>query len=233
MKRVVEEEWLDRDLGSPDEVASALRSIGAVNRLFGGNRTHTLLLRKIAQHSGSRRLHVLEVASGRGQVVAAAARALRRQGLELDVTLLDLNRSHLPQNWPPELAPPTTLEGDALAMPLSNGSVDVVACCLFLHHLSVEQAHCFLHEALRVARIAVLINDLERTSTHALLSKLMSVVDPSRISRHDGPASVRQAYTRQELETLFAETGRDWYLSRRFLYRLGGVIWTQSVAQMR
>ena len=227
MKRVVEQEWLDQDLGTPEEVASALRSIGAVNRLLGGNRTHTALLREVARRSGLKRLRVLEVASGRGQVVAAAAMALKREELELEVTLLDLNRSHLPADWPSQLAPPSTLEGDALAIPLRDGSVDVVACCLFLHHLSPEQARAFLREALRVAAAAVIINDLERTSSHALLSRLMSLIDPSRISRHDGPASVRQAYTKAELEALFAETGRTWTVKRRFLYRLAGVLWTQ------
>ena len=230
MKRVLEEEWLDGDLGTPAEVASALRSIGAVNRLFGGNRTHTMLLRKIAGRAGLKRLVVLEVASGRGQVVSGAARTLAREGLALEVTLLDLNRSHLPEVWPSTLCAPRKLEGDALAIPLPDSSVDVVSCCLFLHHLSTDQARGFLREALRVARVAVLINDLERTPTHAFLSSLMSLIDPSRISRHDGPASVRQAYSRAELATLFAETGRRWGLDRRFLYRMAGVVWAQDVA---
>ncbi len=223
----MEQEWLDGDLGTPEEVASALRSIGAVNRLFGGNRTHTLLLRQIAAHCGRTRLHVLEVASGRGQVVAAAAQALRREQIDLEVTLLDLNRSHLPESWPAGLPQPRTLEGDALAIPLPEASVDVVSCCLFLHHLAPQQAALFLAEALRVARVAVLINDLERTPVHALLARLMSLVDPSRISRHDGPASVRQAYTRAEMRAMFRETGRLSLVRAHFLYRIGGILWAR------
>jgi ubiquinone/menaquinone biosynthesis C-methylase UbiE len=228
MKRVVEEEWLDADRGSPEEVQSALRSIGAVNLLFGGNRTHTHLLRTVARRAGADRLQVLEVASGRGQVIAAAARSLAREGLMFDITLLDLNRSHLPDAWPRGLAPPRTLEGNALAMPLADKSVDIVSCCLFLHHLSPEEAVTFLREGLRVCRVAVVINDLERTRGHAALSSLFSLVDPSRISRHDGPASVRQAYTREELQAMFDSTGRRSQIKRRFLYRMAGVLWGQD-----
>ncbi len=231
MKRVVEEEWLDADLGTPAEVQSALRSIGAVNLLFGGNRTHTHLLRTVARRAGSKRMHVLEVASGRGQVIAAAARTLAREGFAFDITLLDLNRSHLPEAWPNDLTPPQTLEGDALAMPLADRAVDVVSCCLFLHHLSCEQATAFLREALRVARVAVVINDLERTRAHAVLSSLFSLIDPSRISRHDGPASVRQAYTRAELQAVFDSTGCRSQIERRFLYRLAGILWGQDQVQ--
>lgn len=35
--RVQEEEWLDEDLGTQAEIASALRSLRWVKRLFGGN----------------------------------------------------------------------------------------------------------------------------------------------------------------------------------------------------
>jgi hypothetical protein len=50
-------------------------------------------------------------------------------------------------------------------------------------------------------------------------------MDPSRISRHDGPASVRRAYTYGELRQLLGKTGRPFELQRAFLYRLGGVLW--------
>jgi hypothetical protein len=78
---------------------------------------------------------------------------------------------------------------------------------------------------LRVARIAVVVNDLERGRLHYLLARLASLVDPSRISRHDGPASVRQAYTADELRGLLRHTGCRFELPRGFLFRIGAVVW--------
>jgi hypothetical protein len=103
--------------------------------------------------------------------------------------------------------------------------MDVVSSCLFLHHLSMDDARTFLKEALRVARVAVLINDVERTRTNYLLSCLQTLVDPSELSRHDGPTSVRQAYTFTEVENMLRETGYSFELQRGFLFRLGAILW--------
>ena len=217
-------EWMDADLGTPEEVAAALRSINFVNRAFGGSRVHRQLLTQASR--GCKAVSVLEAAAGQAVPLAAAALALQRRGIAVEATLLDLNGSHLPQSWPPSLAPPRLLQGNALAIPLADKSVDVVSCCLFLHHLAPEQAARFLREAIRVARVAVLVNDLERTRVHYALARLFSLLDPSRISRHDGPVSVRQAYSRSELHAMLAATGCTFSLRRSFLCRLAGLLWT-------
>jgi ubiquinone/menaquinone biosynthesis C-methylase UbiE len=227
MKRVIEEELLDRDQGTPEEIASSLKSLRHVNRWFGGNRTHTLLLLRVAGKMQCAEMHVLEVASGRADVLQAAAKALMRRGVALRMTLLDNSSQHLPSedDWDRELPSPERIEGDALRIPVADGSVDVVSCCLFLHHLDEQQAALFLREALRVARIAVIVNDLERTRLHYVLARLHALTDASRISRHDGPVSVRRSYTYEELEGLLANSGCRLELRRRFLFRLGALIW--------
>ncbi len=215
---------LDEDGWEPEEVASALRSLRFVNHWFGGNAVHRELLREAA--AGRWELTVLEAAAGRAAALSSAALALRP--LRLQCVLLDRRESHLPQDWPRRLAPPRMLAGDALAIPLPDKSVDVVSSCLFLHHLDPAEAAVFLREALRVARVAVLINDLERTRTHYALARLFSLVDPSRLSRHDGPVSVRQAYSGRELARLLAATGRAGTVRRRFLFRLAAILWVRQ-----
>jgi ubiquinone/menaquinone biosynthesis C-methylase UbiE len=227
MDRVIEEELLDADLGTAEEVAASLESIRQVNRRFGGNRTHRLLLQQVAERMRRREMHILEVASGRADVVQSAAKALMRRGTKLTLTLLDRSAQHLPANgeWDRELPAPALLHGDALRIPLPDESVDVVSSCLFLHHLDEQQAVLFFREALRVARVAVVVNDLERERINYVLARLRALVDTSRMSRHDGPVSVRRSYTRQELKRLIGNTGCDFEVKRRFLFRLGAVVW--------
>jgi ubiquinone/menaquinone biosynthesis C-methylase UbiE len=227
MNRVIEEELLDADLGTPREIASSLKSMRQVNRWFGGNRTHRRLLLRVAERMRGREMHILEVASGRADVLQSAAKALMRRGTKLTLTLLDRSAQHLPTDgdWDRELPPPALVHGDALRIPLPDESVDVVSCCLFLHHLDEHQAALFFREALRVARVAVVVNDLERERTNYVLARLCALFDTSRISRHDGPVSVRRAYTREELKRLIENTGCDFELKRRFLFRLGAVVW--------
>jgi ubiquinone/menaquinone biosynthesis C-methylase UbiE len=229
MERVVEDEWLDSDLGTPAEIDAALHSVNLANRRFGGVRLHARLLQRALSrvlHETRPHIlpHILEVASGRADVLQAA---LLRLGRPVEVTLLDRNASHLPdpRTWPAELPTPRVLTGDALNLPFPDSSVDIVSCCLFLHHLEPPQIVRYLAEAQRVARVAVVINDLERTAFHYRLAQLNRLIDHSRISRHDGPASVRRAYTRSELARMLTSTGCSLHLERAWLYRLGAVLW--------
>jgi ubiquinone/menaquinone biosynthesis C-methylase UbiE len=225
MERFVEEEWLDQEHCAPEEIELSLRSMRLVNRRFGGDRLHArLFARALMRVPRAQRPHILEVASGEAEVLRAA---LLRLGTLADVTLLDRHAQHLPNphTWPPTLAAPQVVPGDALDLPFPDASVDVISCCLFLHHLEPHQVMRFLAEAQRVARIAVIINDLERISIHYRLAQLNSLFDASRISRHDGPVSVRRAYTFRELERMLADTGCSFVLERAFLFRLGAVLW--------
>lgn len=225
MERFVEDEWLDEDRGTPDEIGAALRSITLANQRFGGVRLHARLIHRALTHaSREHRPHILEVASGRADVLKAA---LLELDLAPDVTLLDRSAAHLPdpRAWPAKLPAPRVVEGNALQLPLPDASVDIVSCCLFLHHLEPPEVMRFLAEGQRVARVAVLINDLERTALHYRLAQLNRIIDRSRISRHDGPVSVRRAYTHRELAGMLENTARPFLLERAWLYRLGAVLW--------
>ncbi|MFL6428875.1 MAG: methyltransferase domain-containing protein [Acidobacteriaceae bacterium] len=230
MERIVEDEWLDDDRGTPAEIDAALNSIALANRRFGGLRLHARLLKRALTHvPGGRPPHILEVASGRGDVLQAA---LLQLGVHPEITLLDRSPAHLPDSraWPAALATPGLVTGDALALPVADASVDIVSCCLFLHHLEPPQVARFLTEAQRVARVAIIINDLERSPIHHRLARLNRIMDRSRISRHDGPASVHRAYTYRELARMLANTGSSFVLERAWLYRLGAVLWCAELS---
>lgn len=232
MERIEAEELLDLDRWSPEEVACALCAIRRVNLLYGGNSMHKRLFQGVANRMPRRDMDILEVAAGHADVLQAAAHVLLRQGFALRFSLLDRCPMHLPGKdaWDATLPQPQLLTGDALHIPLPDQSVDVISCCLFLHHLSPEQARAFLKEALRVARMAVLVNDVERRRSNYWLSHLQTLVDPSRISRHDGPTSVRQSYTYAEMDSLLRQTGCEYKLQRGFLFRLGGTLWKSPQA---
>jgi SAM-dependent methyltransferase len=220
MQRQAIAELLDDDLGTATEIASSLVDLRHINHWFGGTRTTTSLLRRVAQESGCRQLSVLEVGAGAGDVPLAAQRALSRDGIELQVTLLDRKPSHLPGNGNAAVA------GDALRMPFHDGSFDVVSCSLLAHHFDPDTLQQFAREALRVCRRAVLINDLIRSPLHLLLLYLGLPLFRSRITWHDAPASVRRAYTRDEVRSLLADipAGRV-EISAHYLYRMGVLLW--------
>jgi len=220
MKRTVIPELLDSDAGTPSEIASSLSDLNRINRWFGGIATTESLIRRIAQDMGAKSLSLLEVAAGAGAVPAAVAAQLAQTGIQVTVTLLDRASSHLKNGNRRAVA------GDALALPFSDASFDVVSSSLFVHHLGPDEVVRFVNEGLRVCRAAVVINDLVRHPAHLGLVYAGMPLYRSRLTRHDAPASVKRAYTEDEMRDLLQKSSAARVeISTHFLFRMGVIAW--------
>lgn len=222
MKRVLTPELLDTDSGTPAEIAASLGDLQRINRWFGGIATTEGLVRRVARAINVSSLSLLEVAAGSGYVPEIARERLHDHGLDLRVTLLDRAPSHLPGGT-------RAVAGDALVLPFYEASFDLVSCNLFVHHLSAEEFVQFADEALRVCRVAVLVNDLVRRPLHLWLVYAGMPLYRSRITRHDAPASVRQAFTPEEMQVLLGRTSAPYTeIHRHYLFRMGVIAWKSS-----
>ncbi len=220
MRRVPTTELLDTDDGTPAEISASLGDLKRVNRWFGGVRTTESLVERVSRVTGARSLSLLEVAAGSGDLPAQVRKRCARHQTDLRVTLLDRCPSHL------KVPPFPAVAGDALALPFCDDAFDLVSSCLFLHHLAPEHVVLFVNEALRVCRKAVLINDLVRSPLHLMLVYAGFPLYRGRLTRHDAPASVRQAYTPREMRDLLRGTkAARIAISRHYLYRMGVTVW--------
>ena len=169
--------------------------------------------------SSSSSLSLLEVAAGTGYVPQRAGERLLHRGLRLQITTLDRAASHLDLHLNHG---GRGVAGDALALPFRDASFDLLSSTLFAHHLSPRDLVQFVNEALRVCRVAVLINDLVRHPLHMSLVYAGMPLYRSRLTRHDAPASVRQAYTVEEMQSLLSQTSAARVeIHRHYLFRMG------------
>lgn len=221
MKRRPTTELLDSDAGTALEVAGSLRDLRWFNRWFGGVSTVRNLLNSAIGTSSGQELSVLDVASGQGYVAQCMHEEFQRKGVRLQFALLDRSPTHLPADGTlPKIA------GEALNLPFQHASFDFVLTSLFVHHLTPEEAVIFAQEALRVCRSAVLVHDLIRHPLHLMLAYAGLPFYRSRITRHDAPASVWQAYTAREMRGFFLQAGAaDVDLSTHYFYRMGVIAW--------
>jgi SAM-dependent methyltransferase len=217
VQRVVIPELLDADAGSPQEIAGSLADLRLINRWFGGVSTTAELIWRVAETSRRREFSLLDVAAGAGDYIQKAAARLRQQGVTVTAIPLDRSRSHLNG---------TGVVADALALPFADCSFDLVSCNLFAHHLESSELVRFVRDALRTARIAVLINDLRRGALHLAAVYAGFLLYRSRLTRHDAPASVLRAYTPEELRAILAQTGAVRIdISKHYLFRMGAIVW--------
>jgi ubiquinone/menaquinone biosynthesis C-methylase UbiE len=219
MRRTVVPELLDSDAGTPEEIDRSLADLRWLNRNFGGNATTVALLRSVVRRLGTpAQLSYLDVAGASADGIRYAQASLRE--VKVTATVLDRSPGHLAS------AAQTVVCGDALALPFRDCTYDVVGCSLFIHHLEPDEIVHFVREAMRVARHALLINDLVRARWHYAAVAAGRVLYRSRLTRHDAVASVQRAYTPRELQEMIAAAGFSRIeLSRHYFYRMGVIVW--------
>jgi ubiquinone/menaquinone biosynthesis C-methylase UbiE len=233
MHRIVIPELLDTDAGTPHEIEGSLADLRSFNRYLGGVSTMTGLVREVAACNHLQSVSCLDVGGGNGELMGLTAYSLAKSGIQLQPVLLDRAATHMatPSGTKNPGTPNTNgrypaVAGEATNLPLKDNSFDVVGCCLFLHHLEPSQVVLFVNEALRVARHAVLINDLIRHPLHLGLAYAGRAIYRSRLTRHDAVASVKRAYTVEEIQSMLRQTGTAEITVRRFfLFRMGVIAW--------
>jgi ubiquinone/menaquinone biosynthesis C-methylase UbiE len=134
----------------------------------------------------SRRLSIVAI-DHRPEVLAAAVRAMPSvatiEGLELHV-------------------------GDGRSLPYPDRSFDVAHASLVLHHFPAGDSIGLLREMARVARLGVVVNDLERSRLGWLGAWLLGhLLTANRYTRHDAPLSVRRAYRSDEMAAMLRDAG--------------------------
>ena len=73
------------------------------------------------------------------------------------------------------------------------------------------------------------MNDLVRHPLHLALAYAGVPIYRSRITRNDAPASVKQAYTVEEMTELFRTAGAAKVEAQRyFLFRMGIIAWKRT-----
>jgi len=152
----------------------------------------------------------VDVGGGRGDFAVKVVRWARRAGRPVRVIVVDNDAATLALARRRTRAYPeiTLVQADAAALPLRAMSVDVTHAALTLHHLDGDGAVACLARMAAAAPVAI-VNDLLRTPvTLGLVWLATRVLKLHPVSRHDGPVSVRRAWSAGELGALADKAGR-------------------------
>lgn len=200
-------ELLDRPSSLREDLPANLADIRRLNQWFGGT---SLAVRAVEDAlCGRRAATLLDVATGSADIPVALYRWSRSRGIDLSIAASDVSAEVLREAQAVAAGTPIELvQADALDLPWDDASVDIVTCCLALHHFAPAAAAIVLRQMWRVARVAIVVVDLTRgylayagtwLATHS--------VARNRLTRHDGPLSVLRAYTPAEMRALADDAG--------------------------
>lgn len=211
LRRARRPELMDGPEVDPGELERSLADLRGVNRWLGGAREVIRLLAPMLDRLAARPARVLDVATGSADIPLLLARWGRRRGVPLEIVATDLHPMTLEVARRRARGEPwvAVRSADALALPFEDGAFHFALCCTALHHFTEEDAVRVLRELDRVASAGVVVSDLRRSRPALLGAQLLAGTVWRRhpITRHDGPHSVRGAFTAAELESLAARAG--------------------------
>ncbi|MGH7176466.1 MAG: methyltransferase domain-containing protein [Tepidisphaeraceae bacterium] len=212
---------MDRDDVPESDLRASLAFIRRVNALLGYTRATLSHLNRFAQAwTPGATIHLIDFATGSGDIPHAILRWARRTGR--DVRIVGIDRHGLTARLATQLAPDPRLSiarADALAAPFADGSFDYALTAMFLHHLSDDDVVRTLREMDRVARRGIIVADLLR-NRRAWMWITVLTAPAAPMIRHDARISVEQAFTKREVLALRARGGVEYTTySRHFGHR--------------
>jgi ubiquinone/menaquinone biosynthesis C-methylase UbiE len=204
-------ELLDGPLDDPIALAANLRDLGRVNRYLGGVRLSAVAIDALAGPLTD--LTLVDVGAGGADIPLALLARARRRAHRLSVVAVD-NRPEVlaaAVQVVPSIVSTSGLVyhvGDGRSLPYPDRSFDIAHASLVLHHLRPDDAISLLREMARVARVGIVVNDLERSWIGWMGAWLLGhLATRNRYTRHDAPLSVRRAYRSDEMRTMLDEAG--------------------------
>jgi SAM-dependent methyltransferase len=219
VERSLHPEILDAPVDDPRELGRSLQHVAQVNRWLGGTRALRRHLSPVLRRNGM--VRILDVGTGNGETLNEVAAWMRRRRSDVRCVGVDLSAQMLSFALRSEGV--TWLRADALRLPFPDQAFDAVTCTLMLHHFDDVAAAALVREMARVAAALVLVNDLERNVVNRAGARLLALTlwRANRITRHDGPLSVRRSFTAPELLEVGRRAGlRRPVVRRHFPWRL-------------
>ena len=203
----------------PPAVADrTLRFLEMTNRRFGGT---AIVLRYLdrwcAAWPAGQALSILDVGTGAADIPLALVAWAKRRDIPVRITAIDMApdiaavaRARVAN------AAEIAVEQATLAKVAASGRrFDYVTASLFLHHVPPPDLREALLAIDRVAVRGVVLGDLVRSAAGFLAVGFLSAIAGNTIVRHDGPLSVRRAFTVEELSSVVTDVGLPYLRARR------------------
>lgn len=195
----------DFDLRGP-ELADALGSIARLNRVLGGNRLTMQAVEDIvAQRNMPGPVRILDLGCGNGDMLRTLAVLAKKKKYEFRMMGIDANAFTVQNATSLSASYPEIRYrcADLLDPDLALEDCDIILLTLTLHHFSEQEILALLERSASSARLAIVVNDLQRSRIAYLLfgwiSKLFRL---NPMNDTDGKLSILRGFKKKDLVQL-------------------------------
>jgi 2-polyprenyl-3-methyl-5-hydroxy-6-metoxy-1,4-benzoquinol methylase len=211
-------ELMDRPQPVSAELDRDLRNLRQLNRWFGSYSLIEFFLRRWIRRG--RRLRVLDLATGSGDIPRLIADYAGQVGCEVQIDAIDQQPATL------DIAKMLSTRYEKIRFIQANilehepaEPYDLVLCTLALHHFTENDAICVLRRCRELSRKFVLVSDLRRGWFGTLgVYLLTATIFREPMTKYDARLSMARAFSFSELENLAQRAGWKNFGHRRFKF---------------
>jgi 2-polyprenyl-3-methyl-5-hydroxy-6-metoxy-1,4-benzoquinol methylase len=220
--RSSQKELMDAPVVSKKLLIRNLLELDFLNRRLGGNIITIQGIRQLVRLKDNP-YHIADLGCGSGETLKYIARWAKSQGYTVKLTGIDINKDaiELLNHKCKGYSEITGMVSDYKSFLLSAKNVDIVYCSLFCHHLTDAELAELIRLMKTKARVGFVINDLRRTWLAWFSVRIFTtVLNGSKLARHDGPVSVLRGFTQEELENLLRDQSvLNYSIQRKWAFR--------------
>jgi len=177
--------------------------INKVNRVLNGHAITIRAIEKTLDENPQKSYTIVDLGCGNRDMLKKIALYFRNRAISLKLVGVDLNGNaiNIAMENCKHFSNISFLQKDILSLDVLVPQCDILLCTLTMHHFGKEEIQEFLHRIVRLPRIGIIINDLQRSMVSYYLFKIFSVIFiKTHIARHDGLVSIKRAFIKSELK---------------------------------
>jgi ubiquinone/menaquinone biosynthesis C-methylase UbiE len=198
------------------------RSLGylrKINKLLGYTRQLLDRLDGYSQNwNRDQTVRIVDIGTGSADMPIAVLKWADERGWKIHCTGVDLHAKTAKAARDASADPRLTIvRGNALDLPFHDNAFDYAITSTFLHHLDTDDVVKVIAGMSRIARRGVVIADLVRSyQAYAGIKLATCLANP--VVRHDGPASIGQAFTKAEVLAMRDRAGLTYTHYEQYFY---------------
>ncbi len=190
------------------DLRNALLDISRSNKMLGGNTITFKAIEKLIKENPLKKEWILvDVGCGDGEMLRLIAHYFKNKDVTFRLIGIDLSSQSITmgKELSKEYPEIVLLEKDILTIDNEEFDCDIIICTLTLHHFKDEEIFVFMKQFVKLAQVAVVINDLQRSKIAYQLFRLFSrIFIKSYVAKNDGLVSIASGFKKQELK-IFAQ----------------------------
>ncbi|EFM10838.1 Methyltransferase type 12 [Paenibacillus curdlanolyticus YK9] len=203
-------ELMDDYADGGEPLRQALQHLGRLNRLFAAAGPVLYGVKRLWKEAGRpRRLAIVDIGCGAGDVNRALLRWAKREGVALELTLTDITAEACAEARELFRDEPRVSVEQLDLFQLPAGAADIVVASQVLHHFDEGDVEKAFAAMLHGARLGVAVGDIHRHPiAWAAVWLAARLVSRNRYIRHDGPLSVAKGFRAADWRRLQAAMKR-------------------------